>query len=230
MVYPLQGGKVDPNFENQKKFFSGKKFFSLDYDHKNMLNPLVKSVFKSVHNITGDICNFVTAVSALSNRSLRSVYNYARRPILRTGLCPGQLFLVVKFLRVTEWYLKILLCGPKKSPKMGVLSWISFRGHLTKCSSCIFGRLYWCYPTDDEPRMCLSLVSIYRHHMFSSCWHQEWLKLLKWGPKYVFGEKCFLNRKISKFCYKTIHAHRDSCFRAKFCGNRLSGSDQTGAC
>jgi len=26
MVYPLQGGKVHPNFENPKKFF-GKKFF-----------------------------------------------------------------------------------------------------------------------------------------------------------------------------------------------------------
>jgi len=37
----------------------------------------------------------VTAVSALSNTSQRSVYNYARRPILRTGLRPVQLFLVM---------------------------------------------------------------------------------------------------------------------------------------
>jgi len=37
----------------------------------------------------------VTAVSALSNMSLSSVYNYARRPILRTGLRPVQLFLVI---------------------------------------------------------------------------------------------------------------------------------------
>jgi len=43
----LQGGKVHPNFENKKRFF-GKKFFSLHYDQKNTLNPLVKSVFKSV--------------------------------------------------------------------------------------------------------------------------------------------------------------------------------------
>jgi len=42
-VYPLQGGKVHPNFENKKKF--GKKIFSLNYDQKNTLNPLVKSVF-----------------------------------------------------------------------------------------------------------------------------------------------------------------------------------------
>jgi len=42
----------------------------------------------------GDICNFVTAVSALSNTSQRSVYNLARRPILRTGLRAVQLFLV----------------------------------------------------------------------------------------------------------------------------------------
>jgi len=26
MVYPLQGGKVHPNFENKKKFFSEKNF------------------------------------------------------------------------------------------------------------------------------------------------------------------------------------------------------------
>ena len=37
----------------------------------------------------------MTAVSALSNMSLSSVYNYARRPILRTGLRPVQLFLVI---------------------------------------------------------------------------------------------------------------------------------------
>jgi len=46
-VYPLQGGKVHPNFENKK---NSEKNFSLHYDQKNTLNPLVKSVFKSVHN------------------------------------------------------------------------------------------------------------------------------------------------------------------------------------
>jgi len=37
---------VDPNFE--KKF--PEKNFSIHDDQKNTLNPLVKSVFKSVHN------------------------------------------------------------------------------------------------------------------------------------------------------------------------------------
>jgi len=44
-VYLLQGGKVHPNFENQEKNFSENKIFSLHYDQKNTLNPLVKSVF-----------------------------------------------------------------------------------------------------------------------------------------------------------------------------------------
>jgi len=37
----------------------------------------------------------VSAVSALSNTSQRTVYNSARRPILRTGLRHVQLFLVL---------------------------------------------------------------------------------------------------------------------------------------
>ena len=37
----------------------------------------------------------MTAMPALSNTPQRSVYNYARRPILRTGLRPVQLFLVI---------------------------------------------------------------------------------------------------------------------------------------
>jgi len=45
---PVTGGKVHPNFENKKNF--GKKIFSLHYDQKNTLNPLVKSVFTSVDN------------------------------------------------------------------------------------------------------------------------------------------------------------------------------------
>jgi len=49
MVSPLLGGKVHPNFENKKKF-SEKIPLSLPYDKKNTLNPLVKSVFKSVDN------------------------------------------------------------------------------------------------------------------------------------------------------------------------------------
>ena len=47
-VYPLQGGKVHPNFDKKKNL--GKKFYSLHYNQKNMLNAMVKSVFKSVDN------------------------------------------------------------------------------------------------------------------------------------------------------------------------------------
>jgi len=39
---------MHPNFENKKK--SEKISSSLHYDKKNTLNPLVKSVFKSVVN------------------------------------------------------------------------------------------------------------------------------------------------------------------------------------
>ena len=62
-VYPLQGGKVGPNFKPKNKL-PEKKLNSLHYDQKITLNPLVKSVLKSVHNY--DICNSVTAASALS--------------------------------------------------------------------------------------------------------------------------------------------------------------------
>jgi len=48
-VYPLQGGKEHPNFENQKKILE-KVLFNLHYDQENTLNPLVKSVFKSDDN------------------------------------------------------------------------------------------------------------------------------------------------------------------------------------
>jgi len=63
-VYALQGGKVHPNFENKKKI-SEKIFFNLHYDQENTMIPLVKSVLNPL-TIKEDICNFVTAVSALS--------------------------------------------------------------------------------------------------------------------------------------------------------------------
>jgi len=47
-VYPLQGGKVHPNFENRKKF--PEKNFKPPLRPKNTLIPLVKAVFKSVDN------------------------------------------------------------------------------------------------------------------------------------------------------------------------------------
>jgi len=61
---------VHPNFKKIQKTIS---FAPLHYDQKNTLNPLVK-----LFTITGDICIFVTAMSALSNTPERGVYNYAR--------------------------------------------------------------------------------------------------------------------------------------------------------
>ena len=82
-VYPLQGGKVHPNFENKNKFRE-KNFLASTTTRKirwfHWWNPFLNPL-----TIKGDICTFVTAVSGLSNRSPRSIYNYARRPIIRTG-------------------------------------------------------------------------------------------------------------------------------------------------
>jgi len=76
-----------------KKIFRKKVFLCSTTTRKicwiHWWNPLLNPF-----TITGDICHFVPTASALSNRSLRSVYNYARRPILRIGLRPVQLFLV----------------------------------------------------------------------------------------------------------------------------------------
>ena len=83
MVYLLQGRKVHPNFENKKKF---RKIFLLGSTTTRKTRWIHRwNPFSNPLTINGDICNFVTAVSALSNRSQRCVYNYARRPILRTG-------------------------------------------------------------------------------------------------------------------------------------------------
>ena len=77
-----------------KKIF-GKQFFRLHYDLKNTLNPLVKSVFKSVHN-HGRYLQFCDChVCSFQYAAMRLLQLHAW-PILRTGLCPVQLFLVHK--------------------------------------------------------------------------------------------------------------------------------------
>ena len=98
-VYLLQGRKVDPNLKkiSENNFFTSTTTSKIRWIY--LWNP-----FTNPFTITGDICNFVTAMSALSNTSQRSVYNYARRPILRTGLRPVQLFLVL-FVSILILYL-----------------------------------------------------------------------------------------------------------------------------
>ena len=66
-VYPLQGSKVHPNFEN-KKNFQEKIFLASTKTRKicwfHWWNP-----FLNPSTIKGDICTFVTAMSGLSNRT-----------------------------------------------------------------------------------------------------------------------------------------------------------------
>jgi len=83
------GPQSGSNFK--KKF--GKQFFGLHYDQKNTLNPLVKSVFKSVHK-HGRYLHFcdrhVCSIQYAATRRLQ----LRAWPILCTGLRPAQLFLV----------------------------------------------------------------------------------------------------------------------------------------
>ena len=84
---------------NVKKKISENNFLHLHCDQKNALNLLVKSVFKSVHNhrrywhfCDSHVCSFQYA--AKRRLQLRAW------PILRTGLCPVQLFLVLNLLQI----------------------------------------------------------------------------------------------------------------------------------
>jgi len=91
MVYLLHGGKVHPNFENRKKIF-GEKNFSLHYDQKNALIPLVKSVFKSVDNreifaILSPLC-LVFPIGRNAASTTRCVGRY----FALGKTCPVQLF------------------------------------------------------------------------------------------------------------------------------------------
>ena len=82
--------KTKKNFG--KKFLASTTTRKIRWIHwwNPFLNPLT---------ITGDICNFVTTVSALSNMSQRSVYNYRRvgRYFALGNTCPVQLFLVLNY-------------------------------------------------------------------------------------------------------------------------------------
>jgi len=69
-------------------------FFRLHYEQKNTLNPLVKSVFKSVHNHRRYLHFCDRHVCSIQYAATRRLQLRAW-PILWTGLRPVQLFLVL---------------------------------------------------------------------------------------------------------------------------------------
>jgi len=73
---------------------SRNQFFRLHYDQKNTLTPLVKSVFKSVHNHRRYLHFCDRRVCSIQYAATRRLQLRAW-PILCTGLCPAQLFLVI---------------------------------------------------------------------------------------------------------------------------------------
>jgi len=76
-------------------------------------------------------------------------------------------------------------------------------------------------------RLCVCLVSVFRRRtvftLLTPKFHQIYTE------KSDFGEKPPDNGNSSKFRYERIHRHMHSCIPAKFCGNRQSGSEETGA-
>jgi len=78
---------------NFKKKFWKTIFFRLHYDQKNTLNPFVKSVFKSVHKHDRYLHFCDRHVCSIQYAATRRIQLCAW-PILCTGLCPAQLFLV----------------------------------------------------------------------------------------------------------------------------------------
>jgi len=90
------GPQIGSNF---KIFFSESNFFRLHYNKKNTLNPLLKSVFKSVHNHRRYLHFCDHQVCSIQYATTRRPQLRAR-PILCTGLRPVQLFLVVYFSTV----------------------------------------------------------------------------------------------------------------------------------
>jgi len=80
---------------------SENNFFSLHYDQKNTLNPLVKSVFKSVLNHRRYLHFCDRHVCSIQYAATRRLHLRAW-PILCTGLRPVQLFLVVVVVSLTS--------------------------------------------------------------------------------------------------------------------------------
>jgi len=136
-----------PNFKNNSP---ENNFFRLHYDQKNTLNPLVKSVFKSVHN-HGRYLQFC-------DRHVCSIQNAATRrpqlrawPILCTGLCPVQLFLVN--------LLTIMGCNQVCSRSV---NWVEFPSNGGKRCSLRFKALkgHWWYLGGNYFRTMIILLSL----------------------------------------------------------------------
>jgi len=92
---PATGGVKLIKILKTKKI-CGKNLFSLHYDQKNTLNPLVKSVLKSVHNY-GRYLQFCDRRVCSFHHARTRRLQLRAWPILRTGLRPVQLFLVIFF-------------------------------------------------------------------------------------------------------------------------------------
>ena len=82
-----------PQSGSNFKKISRNQFFRLHYDQKKTLNPLMKSVFKSVHNHGRYLHFFDRHVCSIQYAATRRLQLRAW-PILCTGLRPVQLILV----------------------------------------------------------------------------------------------------------------------------------------
>jgi len=95
-IGPQSGSKF------KRKIF-GKFFFRHHYDQKNTLIPLVKFVFKSVHNHWRYLKFCDRHVCSIQYAATRRIQLRAW-PILCTGLCPVQLFLVSILFIILSFY------------------------------------------------------------------------------------------------------------------------------
>jgi len=93
-------------------------------------------------------------------------------------------------------------------------------------SGYVFGRSDWCYSTEDMPRMCLCVVSIYWRRTVSKLLtpkvHQSYRKTSFW-------RKATTWRKIFKILLRKDSYGHWLRIPAKCRGKQYTGSDQTGA-
>jgi len=74
-----------------------------------------------------------------------------------------------------------------------------------------FGRQDWRWVTENMPRICLSLVSVFQRVLLSSYWPQTLTEATEMGfQNLFFWRSTPINGKISKFLYETMHADTES--------------------